>query len=150
VLVPELYDNFSTAIAQVKIDAELPPLVTATPNGPGDLKIEIGDLMVDLELEGKRVFRFGVILTLALDLAPVDGKLVPSVVDSEAVVSLLDERYDGPDDAIETAIAAKLGEVAVQLIGADAAIALPDLPGLGAPTSVAVDAGGRFLRITLD
>jgi hypothetical protein len=149
VLVPELYDNFATSLAQVKIDAELPPLVTATPDGPGALKIEIGDLMVDLELEGKRVFRFGVVLTLALDLAPVDGKLVPTVVASSAVVSLLDERFDGPDDAIETAIAAKIGGVAAELIGPDAAIALPDLPGLGAPTAVSVDPGGRFLRVTL-
>jgi hypothetical protein len=149
VLVPELYDNFSTSLAQVKIDAELPPLVTATPGGPGDLKIEIGDLMVDLELEGTRVFRFGVVLVLALDLAPVDGKLVPTVVESTAQVSLLDERYDGPDDAIEIAIAAKIGGVASELIGADAAIALPDLPGLGAPTTVAVDPGGRFLRVGL-
>jgi hypothetical protein len=89
------------------------------------------------------------VLTLALKLDPVDGKLVPTVVDSSAVVSLLDERFDGPDDAIETAIAAKIGGVAAELIGPDAAIALPDLPGLGAPTAVAVDPGGRFLRVSL-
>lgn len=150
VLVPELYDNFTTSMAQVKIDAELPPLVTATPDGPGDLKIEIGDLMVDLELEGKRVFRFGVVLTLALDLTPVDGKLVPMVVGSSAQVSLLDERFDGPDAAIEIAIAAKIGGVAAELIGPDSAIALPDLPGLGAPKTVTVDPGGRFLRVGLE
>jgi hypothetical protein len=150
VLVPELYDNFSTATAQVSIDGELPPLVSATPDGPGKLKVEIGDLMVDMSLEDQRVFRFGVILTLALDLTPVDGKLVPSVVSSNAEVWLLDERYDGPDDALETAIAAKVAGVAGELIGADSAIALPDLPGLGAPTTVTVDPGGRFLRVGLE
>jgi len=150
VLVPELYDNFSTAMAQVSIDAELPPLVRATPDGPGDLEVAIGDLMVDLSLEGKRVFRFGVVLTLQLELDAVGGKLVPTVVDSQAEVSLLDERYDGPDDAIETAIRAKIGEVANELIGSNTAIALPDLPGLGAPRSVAVDPGGRYLRIGLE
>jgi hypothetical protein len=152
VLVPELYDNFSTATAQVTIDAELPPLVTATPdaiNG-GHLKVELGDVMVDLTLEDKRVFRFGVTLTLALKLEAANGKLVPMVVDSTAQVSLLDERYDGPDAAIETAIAAKIGGVAGELIGESAAISLPALPGLGAPTTVTVDPAGRFLRIGLE
>jgi hypothetical protein len=150
VLVPELYDNYSTAMAQITIDGELPPLVSATPDGPGDLKVQIGDMMVDLTLEDDRVFRFGVILTLSLELTPEGGKLVPSVVDSQAQVWLLDERYDGPDEALETAIAAKVAGVAGELIGADAAIALPDLPGLGAPTTVSVDPGGRFLRIGLE
>lgn len=150
VLVPELYDNFTTATAQVTIDAELPPLVRATPDGPGNLTVEIGDLMVDLTLEGTRVFRFGAVLTLQLRLDAVGGKLVPTVVDSTAVVSLLDERYDGPDAALETAIAAQIGSVAGALIGANSAIALPDLPGLGVATTVAVDPGGRYLRIGLE
>jgi hypothetical protein len=137
-------------MAQITIDGELPPLVSATPDGPGDLKVQIGDMMVDLTLEDDRVFRFGVILTLSLELTPEGGKLVPSVVDSQAQVWLLDERYDGPDEALETAIAAKVAGVAGELIGADAAIALPDLPGLGAPTTVSVDPGGRFLRIGLE
>ncbi len=149
ILVPEL-DNFSTQTAQVMIDGELPPLVTATPDGPGMLRVELGDLMVDLSLDDTRVFRFGAILTLDLDLAPVDGKLVPTVRYARSDAWLLDERYDGPDAGLEAAIEFKLGAVASELIGSNAAIALPDLPGLGAPTSVAVDPGGRFLRVGLD
>ena len=149
ILVPELYDNFSTSMAQIAIDAELPPLVTATPMGPSDLEVELGDLMVDINLEGKRVFRFGVNLTLLLDLVPTAGKLVPTVVDTKATVALLDELYDGPDAALEQAIGVKLGATAASLLGDSSAIALPDLPGLGAPISVTPDAGGRFLHIKL-
>lgn len=149
ILVPEL-DNFSTQIAQVAIDSELPPLVTATPDGPGMLRVQLGDMMVDMSLDDTRVFRFGVNLTLDLNLAPVDGKLVPSVVHSDADVWLLDERYDGPDAGLESAVGLKVGDVAGDILGANAAIALPALPGLGAPTTIAVDPGGRFLRIGLE
>lgn len=147
ILVPELSDY--SANAQVTVDGELPPLVAATPDGPGDLAITIPDLMVDITTDGTNVFRFGVVLTLALDLTPMDGKLVPTVVNSTAIVSLLDERFDGPAPALEQAIGLQIGNVASQLIGADAAIALPDLPGLGAPTDVTADSGGRFLRVKL-
>jgi hypothetical protein len=136
-------------MAQIAIDAELPPLVTATPMGPSDLEVKLGDLMVDISLEGKRVFRFGVNLTLLLDLVPTAGKLVPTVVDTKATVALLDELYDGPDAALEQAIGVKLGATAASLLGDSSAIALPDLPGLGAPISVTPDAGGRFLHIKL-
>jgi hypothetical protein len=149
ILVPEL-DNFSTQIAQVAIDSELPPLVTATPEGPGMLRVQLGDMMVDMSLDDTRVFRFGVNLTLDLNLAPVDGKLVPSVVHSDADVWLLDERYDGPDAGLESAVGLKVGDVAGDILGANAAIALPELPGLGSPTTVTVDPGGRFLRIGLE
>jgi hypothetical protein len=149
ILVPELQDNFSTSMAQITVDAELPPVVTATPMGASDLKVELGDLMVDISLEGKRVFRFGVNLTLLLDLVPMQGKLVPTVVETSSKVVLLDELYDGPDDALETAIGVKIGGTAAELLGTSTAIALPDLPGLGAPMSVTPDAGGRFLHVKL-
>lgn len=149
ILVPELADNFTTSTAQIAIDAELPPLVTGTPMGPGDLDVELGDLMVDITLEGKRVFRFGVDLTLALDLVPMAGKLVPTVVDTHAKVVLLDELYDGPDEALEQAIGVQIGKTAASLLDDSAAIALPDLPGLGAPMAVTPDAGGRYLHVKL-
>ncbi len=149
ILVPEL-EQFSSQQAQVMVDGELPPLVTATPDGPGMVRVELGDLMVDLSLDDTRVFRFGANLTLDLDLAPVDGKLVPTVVGSNAKAWLLDERYDGPDAGLEAAIEFKLGDVASELIGESVSIALPALPGLGAPVSIAVDPGGRFLRVGLD
>lgn len=149
ILVPALQDHFSTSMAQITVDAELPPVVTATPMGPSDLKVELGDLMVDISLEGTRVFRFGVNLTLLLDLVPMAGKLVPTVIETSSKVVLLDELYDGPDDALETAIGVKIGGTAAELLGTSTAIALPDLPGLGAPAAVTPDAGGRFLRVML-
>lgn len=150
ILVPELVDRFpSSSTAQVTIDAELPPLVRATPGGPGDLRVEIGDLMIDLTVEGKRIFRFGIVLTMSLDLVPVDGKLVPMVIDATAKAALLDELYDGPDAALEAAVQVQIGKLAASLLGPSAAIALPELPGVGAPTGVTADAGGRFLHVTL-
>lgn len=149
ILTPQLQDHFSTSMAQITVDAELPPVVTATPMGPSDLQVELGDMMVDISLEGQRVFRFGVNLTLLLDLVPMQGKLVPTVVDTHSKVVLLDELYDGPDDALETAIGVKIGGTAAALLGTSTAIALPDLPGLGAPMDVSPDAGGRFLHVKL-
>lgn len=150
ILMPGLADEFPDAtVAQVSIDAELPPYVRATPDGPGDLQIELGDLMIDVSIEGTRILRFGAQLTLALDLAPQGSALVPTVVDTEATVALLDERYDGSDDALEQAVQLQIGSAASKLLDGAAAIALPDLPGLGAPTEVVPDAGGRFLRIEL-
>ena len=149
-LVPALYDRFPNATtAQIAIDAELPPLVRATPGGPGDLQLELGDLVVDLSIEGTRVQRFGVNLTLQLDLVPHDGKLRPTVLETAAEVALLDELYDGPDAALEAAVRLQIGGAAAELLGDSAAIALPDLPGVGAPLDVSPDEGGRFVRVRL-
>lgn len=150
ILMPGLAKEFPDAtLAQVAIDAELPPYVRATPAGPGDLGVELGDLMITISIDGTRVLRFGAHLTLALELVPQDGALVPSVVDTQAKVSLLDERHDGVDEALEQAVQSQLGAAAAKLLDGGAAIALPDLPGLGAPVDVTADAGGRFLHIKL-
>jgi hypothetical protein len=150
VLVPGIAKEFPDATtAQVTIDAELPPLVRATPEGPADLQVDLGDLMIDVSIEGKRVLRFGAVLTLYLELTPMNGALVPSVVDTKATVALLDERHDGPDDALEQAVQVQIGSAASKLLGDGAAISLPSLPGLGAPIAVAPDAAGRYLRISL-
>ena len=58
-------------------------LVRATPEGPADLQVDLGDLMIDVSIEGKRVLRFGAVLTLYLELTPMNGALVPSVVDTK-------------------------------------------------------------------
>ncbi len=148
--IPELAREFPDGtIAQIHIDAELPPLVRATPDGPADLRVELGDLMISLSMSGKPILEFGATLVLALDLVPMDGALMPTVVESSATVVLLDERHDGNDAALEEAIRVKIGATAAQLLGDGAAIALPDLPGLGAPTDVLADPGGRFLRVKL-
>jgi hypothetical protein len=150
ILMPGLAKEFPDATtADVWIDADLPPLVRATPSGPGDVAVELGDLMIDVSIDGKRILRFGLQLTLALELTPMNGALVPKVVDTKAEVSLLDERYDGVDAALEQAVQSQIGSAASQLLGTGTSIALPQLPGLGAPTDVVPDAGGRFLHIKL-
>lgn len=149
ILMPGLAKEFPDATtAQVMIDAELPPLVRATPSGPGDVQVEIGDLMIDVSIEGKRILRFGVQLTLVLELKPENGALVPTVVETKSEVALLDERYDGSDAALEQAVQLQIGSAAAQLLG-NTSIALPSLPGLGAPTDVIPDAAGRYLHIKL-
>jgi len=148
-LIPGLYERHPNATtAQVTIDAELPPLVRAG-SGTTDLTVELGDLMVDVCVEGERVLRFGVLLQLALSLEPVDGKLVPKVQDVTASVVLLDELLDGPDEALEQAVQLQLGSAAASLLGDGAAIALPSVPGLGPPRDVVPATGGRFLHVQL-
>ncbi|HEY5928201.1 MAG TPA: hypothetical protein VIV11_41220 [Kofleriaceae bacterium] len=151
ILMPGLEKEFPEAtVAQVTIDGELPGLVRATPGGAADLSIELGDLMIDIAIDGKRVLRFGTVLTLALDLVPMNGALVPTVVDTKAKVSLLDERHDGTDAALEQAVEVQIGSAAAKLLGDGAAIALPDIPGLGTPVSVTPDPGGRFVRVQMN
>ena len=149
ILIPQLYERWPDVThAKVTIDAELPPLVRASTT-TNDLTIDLADLMVDLSIDGTRILRFNVGLRLVLDLVPEAGKLSPKVIDTTAEVALLDELYDGPDAALEQAVQSQIGGAAAGLLGDAAAIALPDLPGLGAPTDVVPDAGGRFLRIKL-
>jgi len=150
VLMPGLYERHPDATsAQVAIDGELPPLVRATPSGPGDLRVELGDLMVTVSVEGERILTFGVNLELELALEPTMGGLAPKVLDSRATVALLDELLDGADAALEQAVQVQIGGSAAQLIGNGTVLALPDLPGLGAPSDVTADAGGRYVRVKL-
>jgi hypothetical protein len=149
-LVPELRELFPDAeYVDVSIDGELPPLVRAVSASGGDLTVDIGDLMLDLAIEGTPVFRFNVHLTLDLDLVPMDGSLVPTVIETTSEVFLIDEAIDGPDAALEDAVALKIGDAAADLLSG-ASLKLPELPGLGAPVDVVPDAGGRFLHISLD
>jgi hypothetical protein len=149
-LVPALAMRYPDATtAQVAVDAELPAIVRAMPGATGDLAIELGDLMVTLSIDSEQVFKFGVHLTLTVELVPTMGKLAPMVVDTKADVALLDEMFDAPDAALEQAVALKIGDAAAQLLGDGAALSLPDLPGLGAPVDVTPDSGGRFLHVKL-
>jgi hypothetical protein len=148
-LVPELTEAYpGVEFVDVSIDGELPPIVRATAEGGGDLRVEIGDLMLRLTIGDDEVFRFGVHLVLDLDLVPDGTALVPTVLGSDATVTLLGERYDAPDDALEDAVKLKIGDAASALLGG-ASLSLPALPGLGAPADVKPDDGGRFLHITL-
>jgi hypothetical protein len=122
--------------------------VRATADAGGDLRVEIGDLMLDLSIDEVPLFRFGVHLRLELDLVPQGGALVPTVIDSEAEVVLLDEFTDAPDDALEDAVALEIGDAAAELLGG-ATLSLPELPGMGTPAEVTPDAGGRFLHIRM-
>lgn len=146
-VAPELTSRYpsGTKVA-VHLDGELPPLVRATPGGAGDLQVEIGDLMLDLKVGEERLFRIGAVLRLDLDLVPMDGALVPTVVGTDATAAVLDELVDGNDDLLETVIATRIGSTASALLSG-ASISLPELPGLVPPAEVTADAGGRFLRL---
>lgn len=139
-------------IGHVFIDGELPPVVRASNTAAGemgDLHVELGDLMLTIKDDaGVELFRFGVHLSLDLDLVAQDGKLVPMVAYTSSEVSLLGEIVDGPDGALEEAVQSQLGGAASSLLG-NASLALPDVPGLGTPTDVTPDKGGRFVHVKL-
>ncbi len=139
-------------MADVSIDGELPPVVhgSALPAaaGVGDLRVEIGDLMLTISANGTELFRFGVRLTLDLDLVPQNGTLVPMVVATSSEVSLVGEIVDGPDAALEEAVQSQIAGAADALL-AGASLSLPDVPGLGTPIDVTPDKGGRFLHVKL-
>jgi hypothetical protein len=146
-IAPDLDGMFpDDARVDVDIDGELPPVVSASPVAGADLRIDLGDLMVDLSVQGQHLFRLGARVTLDLDLVPQDGGLGPTVVATTSEVHLLDEIVDAPDAALETAVQSKLADSAAQLV-AGAKLVLPEIPGLGAPVGVTPDVGGRFLRI---
>jgi hypothetical protein len=146
-LAPGLVDRYPNATeVDVNIDGELPPVVRTSTAAGADLTVELGDLMLDLAIGDDRLFRLGVSLRLELDLVPMDGALVPTVVGADAEARLLDEIEDVADGALELAVQAKLGSSVADLLG-DAKLTLPALPGLGAPTDVTPDPAGRFLRI---
>jgi hypothetical protein len=138
-------------MADVSIDGELPAVVRAAPPPAGstaDLRIEIGDLMVTISSQGTELFRFGVHLTIDLELDAQGGALVPKVVSTTSEVSLLGEIVDGPDAALEDAVQSQLGDSAAQLL-AGASLSLPAVPGLGTPVDVTPDKGGRWLHVKL-
>lgn len=138
-------------MADVSIDGELPAVVRAGPSmkgGAADLHVELGDLMLTIRAHDTELFRFGVHLTLELELTAEAGKLVPKVLSTSSEVSLLGEIVDGPDAALEEAVQSQLGDAAAQLL-TGASIALPDVPGLGTPIDVTPDAGGRYLHVKL-
>lgn len=63
-----------------------------------DLRVELGDLRVDLTAAGSPVLTLGVHLILDLDLVPTAGALVPTVVRTTPSVTLRAELIDGDDD----------------------------------------------------
>jgi hypothetical protein len=138
-------------MADVSIDGELPAVVRAVPTVAGstaDMRVEIGDLMVTISAQGTELFRFGVHLTIDLELDAQGGALVPKVVQTTSEVSLLGEIVDGPDEALEEAVQSQLADSATQLL-AGASLTLPNVPGLGTPIDVTPDKGGRWLHVKL-
>jgi hypothetical protein len=149
-LVPALAQAYpGVTTAQVNIDGQLPALVRATAGGSGELAIELGDVMIDVVVAGDHVFTFGTDLTLAVSLTPVAGALQPSVVGTTSRVALLASKFDVPVDALEQGVGFQLEMTAPELLGSNAALTLPPLPGLGEPVSVTADAGGRYLHVKL-
>jgi hypothetical protein len=96
------------------------------------------------------VFTFDADLTLAVNLVPTSaGALQPAVVGTMSRVALLDSRFDVPTTALEQGVGFQLAMTAPELLGSNAALTLPALPGLGMPVKVTADAGGRYLHVTL-
>ncbi len=150
ILLPGLTERFpGVTMLDVSITGELPAVVRATPDVDGaDLRVELGDLRVDLTAAGAPVLTLGVHLILDLDLVPTAGTLVPTVVRTTSKVTLLAEIIDGDDESIEDLVGGRIAAAASDLL-AGSTISLPALPGLGVPADVAPDAGGRFVRVRL-
>ncbi len=150
-LAPDLAGRYPDETpVEIKISAELPPLVRAADPAAGDLVVEIGDLMVDLSVQGQQLFRIGLFLMATVDLTPMGAMLKPEVKAVQARVHVLDEPVADIDDmALEGAVQSQLDAAARRLFG-DTAFALPNLGVTLRPRDVTADPGGRYLRIPLD
>lgn len=149
-LVPDLADRYpSNTPVTIAIQAHLPPVVSTPEPGMGDLKVEIGDLMVELKVGDELLFRIGILVRMTLELMPVDGKLVPVVTNTEAEAHVLDEPIaDVEDSVLEGAVGGMVGGAAAGFFG-DEGFALPDLGFAINPTDVVAEPGGRYLRLVL-
>ena len=151
-LVRELTDAFPNAThADIAVDGELPPFIRATPDVAGaDLRLEIGDLMVTLSVEGTMIMKFNIHIALDIDFVAKDGMLVPMSVGSQVDATLIDELYDGPDDALEFAIESGLSQAVGDIFAGGGGIGIPEvIPGIGRITDILPDEGGRYLRLKL-
>jgi hypothetical protein len=151
-LVRELGDAFPNAThADIAVDGELPPFIRATPDVAGaDLRLEISDLMVTLEVEGQMIMKFNIRIALDIDFKAMDGMLVPTSVGSQVDAFLIDELYDGPDDALELAIESGLAQAVGDIFSGGGGVGIPEvIPGIGRVTDIVPDAGGRYLRLKL-
>lgn len=151
-LVPGLGERYPEGTqADIRVEGELPAYITAVPADSatgGDMRIEIGDLMLYVSVDGEQIFKIGLHLRIDFDFVAEEGELRPKVVGSLAEATVLEELLDADDNAIELAIEAGIGSGLGGLVGGGAG-GLPEIiPGLGRITDVRADAGGRYLRVT--
>jgi hypothetical protein len=152
-LIREISEAFPDAeFADIAVDAELPFLVRGAPDVEGaDLRVEVGDLMIRVSIEGTEVLHLGMHAVMDIDFVARDGQMVPTVVDSQIDVTLLGELFDGKDDSIEGIIEVGIGQAMDQFLGGGGVGGLPEvIPGLGRILDVTPDAGGRYLRVAFD
>lgn len=151
-LVPEIAEMYpGDTPVTVSIDGLLPPIVhAADPATGGDLLVDIGDLIIQLEVEGQLLFEMSALVHLTLDLQSQDGAITPVIVDSSAEVTVLDEPIADVDDGLlQAAVASQIGGQADRLLG-EAGFALPAFGGLTlVPQEATAEPGGRYVRITL-
>lgn len=152
-IVPVLKQRHPKATTvDVAIDAELPPVATVSPESGADLRVDLGDLMLVLSVEGEIAFRLGARVTLDLALEPTGRALAPAVVKVGSQVHLVWGLVGTDRDvttAIETVVGQKLEQAAPMLLGG-ATLGLPAIPGLGAPVDVTAEPGERFLRVRME
>src|SRR5262249_11538568 len=137
-------------MATVGIHADLPPVVHAAQPGMGDMTLELGDLMIDLNVGSELLFRLGANLKITMELAPMGSQLVPMVTSVEASSHLLEAPIaDIPDDVIENVINGKIKDAAPMLVEGGP-ISLPSIGSITlTPRDVVADPGGRYLRLSL-
>lgn len=151
-LVPEIADLYpGDTPVTVGIDGLLPPIVrAAAPESGGDLLVDIGDLIIDLSVDGDLLFEMSAAVHLTLDLQNQDGTIKPVIIDSSAEVVVLDEPVADVDDALlQAAVASQIGGQADALLG-DTGFGLPDFGGISlVPQDAVPEPGGRYVRVTL-
>ncbi len=151
-LIREITEAFPDAeYADIAVSGELPFLVRAAPDAGADVRIEVGDLMARILIEGEEVLHIGLHVRMDIDFIALDGVMVPTVVDSVVEATLLGEMFDGKDDAIEGVIELGINQAMDQFLGGGGIGGLPEvIPGLGRILEVTPDAGGRYLRVAFE
>ena len=152
-LVPEISQMYPDANPPltISIDGMLPPVVTAAaPDSGGDLQVDIGDLVIELSVEGTLLFRMSAMVHVTIDLQNQDGAIMPAIIASSAEVTVLDEPIADVDDALlQGAVEMQIGSQAQSLLG-DSGLGLPAFGGLSLNLQDAVpEPGGRYVRVTL-
>ncbi|HUS63997.1 MAG TPA: hypothetical protein VMZ28_05600 [Kofleriaceae bacterium] len=152
-LIRELTEAFPDAeLADIAVAGELPFLVRAAPDVEGaDLRVEVGDLMVRISIEGQEVLHIGLHVRMDVDFVAQDGQMVPTVVGSLIEATVLGEMFDSNDDSIEGVIELGIEQAMDQFLGGGGVGGLPEvIPGLGRILDVTPDAGGRYLRVAFE
>lgn len=134
----------------IAINGVIPPYVHAADPGAGDLVVELGDLQIDLVVEGELLLGLGANVVVTLELTPQGTALLPEVVGLEVESYVRSEPMaDVPDELVLGFVDTQFGEQVDALLG-DGGFELPALGGMVlTPTDVVAEPGGRFMRVSL-